>query len=130
MPTSDDVEACDLEDIYELAADARNDGVRPQHRPEEQWFRYEDVGMVCLWEPQNRTGTMRISHWWVDEDRRGEGIGEALLDRAIGAAEATDADRLDIYVYKTESVENRGFEPAEGGHAQDEAQYYEKPLRQ
>lgn len=128
MPTSDDVEACALEDIYELAADARDDGVRPQHRPEEQWFRYGDVGMVCLWEPQNRSGTLRISHWWVDDDRRGEGIGTALLDRAIQEAEQSDADRLDIYVYDAETVEQRDFEPAEGGHAQDDAQYYEKQV--
>lgn len=128
MPTSDDAEACDLEDIYELAADARDDGVRPQHRPKEQWFRYGDVGMVCLWEPQNRSGTKRISHWWVDDDRRGEGIGAALLDRAIEEAEQSDADRLDIYVYDTEPVEQRGFEPAAGGHAQDEAEYFEKSL--
>lgn len=128
MPTSDEIEACDLEDIYELAADARDDGVRPQHRPEGQWFRYEDAGMVCLWEPQNRSGTKRISHWWVDDDRRGEGIGSALLDRAIQEAEQSDANRLDIYVYDPETVEQRGFEPAEGGQAQDDAQYYERAI--
>lgn len=128
MVTSEDVEACGLTDIYELAADARDDGVRPQHRPEEQWFRYEDAGMVCLWEPQNRTGTKRISHWWVADNRRGEGIGAALLDRAIQAAEQSDADRLDIYVYDAERVEQRGFEPADGGQAQDEAEYYEKAI--
>lgn len=126
MATSEDVEACELADIYELAADARDDGVRPQHRPEEQWFRFEDVGMICLWEPQNRTGTKRISHWWVADDRRGEGIGTALLDRAIAAAKESDCDRLDIYVYDPEPVEERGFEPAEGGQAMDDAQYYEK----
>lgn len=124
-----DVEPCTLEDIYELAADARDDGVRPQHRPEEQWFRYDDVGMICLWEPQNRTGTKRISHWWVAEDHRGEGIGAALLDHAIEIAEASDADRLDIYVYETEPVEERGFKPAEGGHAMDDAQYYARDIR-
>lgn len=128
MPRSEGVKPTTLEDIYELAAAASDDGVYAQHRPEEQWFRYEDVGMVCLWEPQNRTGTKRISHWWVAEDRRGEGIGTALLDRAIAAAEASDADRLDIYVYDPDPVEERGFEPAEGGHAQDDAQYYARPL--
>lgn len=128
MVTSDDIEACDLEDIYELAAEARDDGVRPQHRPEEQWFRYEDAGMICLWEPQNRSGTKRISHWWVADDRRDEGIGAALLDRAIEVAEASDADRLDIYVYDSAPVEKRGFEPATGGHAQNDAQYYARPL--
>jgi GNAT superfamily N-acetyltransferase len=126
MPTSNDVEPCALKDIYEMAAEARDDGVRPQHRPEEQWFRYEDVGVVCLWEPQNRSGTKRISHWWVADDRREEGIGTALLDRAIEAAEETNADRLDIYVYDPEAVEERGFRPAEGGQAQDGAQYYER----
>jgi len=125
MATSEDVEACDLTDIYELAADARDDGVRPQHRPEEQWFRYEDTGMVCLWEPQNRSGTKRISHWWVSGGRRDEGIGTALLDRAIEAAESSDSDRLDIYVYNPEPVEERGFQPAESGQAQDGAEYYE-----
>jgi ribosomal protein S18 acetylase RimI-like enzyme len=124
MPTPDDVEATTLEDIYELAARAKMDGVYPQHRPEEQWFRYEDAGMICLWEPQNRSGTKRISHWWVANDRRDEGIGEALLDRAIAAANASDADRLDIYVYDAAPVESRGFEPAEGGHAQNAAEYY------
>lgn len=128
MVTSEDIEACGLTDIYEMAADARDDGVRPQHRPEEQWFRYEDVGMICLWEPQNRSGTKRISHWWVTDDRRGEEIGTALLDRAIEAAEHSDCARLDIYVYDTEPVEERGFEPAEGGQAQDGAQYYERAL--
>jgi len=125
MPTSDDVEPCELQDIYELAAEARDVGVRVKHRPEEQWFRYEDAGFICLWEPQNRTGTKRISHWWVSEDRRGEGIGAALLDRAVAAAEASDTGRLDIYVYDPEPVEERGFKPAEGGQAQDDAQYYE-----
>lgn len=128
MPTSEDVEPCDLVDIYELAAAARDDDVRPQHRPEERWFRYEDVGMVCLWEPQNRSETKRISHWWVHEDHRDEGIGGALLNRAIAAAEQSDATRLDIYVYDPDPVEERGFKPAEGGHAQDDAQYYEKDL--
>lgn len=128
MPTSDDVQPCGLRDIYELAADARDDGVRVKHRPEEQWFRYEDVGFICLWEPQNRTGTKRISHWWVAEDRRGEGIGAALLDRAIATADKSDAGRLDIYVYDPEPVEERGFEPAEGGQAQDDAQYYEREI--
>lgn len=128
MPTSDDVQPCDLQDIYELAAEARDDGVRVKHRPEEQWFRYEDVGFICLWEPQNRTGMLRISHWWVADDRRGEGIGLALLDRAIAAAEDTDADRLDIYVYEPGPVEERGFEPAEGGQAMDDAQYYSRDL--
>lgn len=125
MPTSEAVEPCALKDIYELAAEARDDGVRPQHRPEEQWFRYDDVGMICLWEPQNRSGTKRISHWWVDEDHRGEGIGILLLERAIAAAETSDADRLDIYVYDPGPVEERGFTASSGGMAQDNAQYYE-----
>ena len=128
MPTSDDVEPCSLQDIYELAAEARDDGVRVKHRPEEQWFRFEDAGFICLWEPQNRTGTKRISHWWVSEDHRGEGIGVALLDRAVAAAKASDAASLDIYVYDPEPVEERGFQPAEGGQAQDDAQYYEIDL--
>lgn len=128
MPTSDDVEPCSLQDIYELAAEARDDGVRVKHRPEEQWFRFEDAGVICLWEPQNRTGTKRISHWWVAEDRRGEGIGVALLDRAIEAAESSDSERLDIYVYDPDPVEERGFTPAEGGQAQDDAQYYAREL--
>lgn len=125
MPTSDDVDPCSLQDIYELAAEARDDGVRVKHRPEEQWFHFEDAGFICLWEPQNRKGTKRISHWWVAEDRRDEGIGAALLDRAVATAKASDADRLDIYVYEPEPAEERGFEPAEGGQAQDDAQYYE-----
>lgn len=129
MPTTDAIEACTLEEIYELAADAKDDGVYVQHRPEEQWFRYEDAGMVCLWEPQNRSGTKRISHWWVREERRDEGVGIALLDRAIAAAKASDADRLDIYVYEPEPVEKRGFDPAEGSQAQDGAEYYELSLR-
>ena len=128
MPTSDDVEPCSLQDIYELAAEARDDGTRVKHRPEEQWFRFEDAGFICLWEPQNRTGTKRISHWWVAEDRRDERIGAALLDRAVEAAKSSDADRLDIYVYDPEPVEDRGFTPAEGGQAQDDAQYYEMDL--
>jgi len=128
MPAIEEVEACSLESIYELAADARDDGVRVKHRPEEQWFRCGDNGMVCLWEPQNRNGTKRISHWWVREEKRGEGVGAALLDRAIKCAKQSDADRLDIYVYETQPVENRGFEPADGGQAQDDAKYYELPL--
>lgn len=128
MPTSDDIQPCALADIYELAAQARDEGVRVKHRPEEQWFRFDNVGFICLWEPQNRTGTKRISHWWVAEDRRGEGIGTALLDRAIAAANASDADRLDIYVYDPEPVEDREFTPAEGGQAQDGAEYYELAL--
>jgi len=129
MPTSDDVVPCELMDIYELAAEARNEGVRVKHRPGEQWFRFNDAGFICLWAPQNRTGTKRVSHWWVAEDRRGEGIGTALLDRAIAAAQASDADRLDIYVYDTRPVEERGFKPAEGGQAVDDAKYYEKSIK-
>lgn len=128
MPTSDDVGLCSLQDIYELAAEARDDGVRVKHRPEEQWFRFEDAGFICLWEPQNRKGTKRISHWWVAEGRRSEGIGAALLDRAVAAAKTSNADRLDIYVYDPDPVEERGFESAEGGQAQDDAQYYEMNL--
>lgn len=129
MPTSEhDVERCSLEDIYELAADARDDGVRVKHRPEEQWYRVGDAGFVCLWEPQNRTGTKRISHWWVRPERRGEGIGTALLEAAIADAEDSDADRLDIYAYDPAPVEARGFEHAGKGQAQDDAEYYEREL--
>lgn len=126
MASDETIEPCALEDIYELAADAKDDGTYVKHRPEERWYRAGDAGFICLWEPQNRSGTKRISHWWVREARRGEGIGEALLERAIAAAEASDADRLDIYVYDPEPVEERDFEPADGGQAQDDAQYYER----
>jgi len=119
------IDECDLQDIYEMAAEARDEGVRVKHRPEERWFRYEDAGFICLWEPQNRKNTKRISHWWVSEDRRGEGIGAALLDCAVATAKKSDIDRLDIYVYDPDAVEQRGFRPAEGGQAQDGAQYYE-----
>lgn len=132
MPSEDvspaDVEPTSFEDVFELAADAREDGVRAKNRAEQQWFRYEDAGFVCLWEPQNRSGTKRISHWWVREERRDEGIGAALLDRAIHTAEDSNAERLDIYVYDPGPVEARGFEPAEGGQAIDDAQYYERDL--
>ncbi|WP_337653226.1 GNAT family N-acetyltransferase [Halomontanus rarus] len=128
MPSDHDVVRCGLEDIYELAADARDDGTAVKHRPEEQWFRVDDAGFVCLWEPQNRTGTKRISHWWVRLDRRGEGIGEVLLEAAIADAEASDADRLDIYVYDPAPVEARGFEHVGEGQAVDDAQYYEREL--
>lgn len=128
--TSDEpaIEPCAFEDIFELASDAKDDGTYVKRRPEGQWFRAGDAGFICLWEPQNRSGTKRISHEWVRDDRRGEGFGEALLERAIAEAEASDADRLDIYVYDPELVEARGFEPAEGGQAQDGAQYYEREL--
>lgn len=120
-----DVEPCALEDIYELAADARDDGTPVKHRPESQWYRVGDDGFVCLWEPQNRSGTKRISHWWVRKDARGEGIGETLLERAIADARHSDADRLDIYVYDPEPVEERGFEHVGTGQAVDDAEYYE-----
>lgn len=132
MPNEDvtpsDVAETSFASVFELAADARDDGVRAKNRAEQRWFRYEDAGFICLWEPQNRSGTKRISHWWVREERRDEDIGAALLDRAISEARESDADRLDIYVYDSQAVEERGFEPVEGGQALDDAQYYEMAL--
>lgn len=123
-----EITTCEFEDIFELAAQARDDGVYPKARPEGQWYRCNDRGFVCLWEPQNRTGTKRISHWWVHPEHRNEGIGTALLDRALDDALDSDATRIDIYVYDPEPVEKRGFEPAEGGHAQDGAHYYAREV--
>lgn len=121
MTAPSDVEPCDFADVFEMAAEARDDGVYAKDRPEGQWYRYDDAGMICLWEPQNRSNTQRISHWWVREARRNEGIGEALLDRALTDA---DAETVDIYVYDSRPVEERGFEYQGSGQAQDGAEYY------
>lgn len=122
--TSERIEACAFADLFELAGDAKHDGVYAKQRPEGEWFRYDDAGMICLWEPQNRSGTKRISHWWVRPERRGEGIGQALLDHAISVARESDADRLDIYVYDPAPVEERGFKHEGKGQAVDDAEYY------
>lgn len=124
--TADDdrIATCEFEGLFELAADAKDDGVYAKDRPEAQWFRYEDAGMICLWEPQNRSATKRISHWWVRPERRGEGIGSDLLDYAITVAKASDADRLDIYVYDPDPLDARGFRHEGKGQAVDDAEYY------
>ena len=124
MPATTDIEPCDFEDVFEMAAEARDDGIYAKDRPKGQWYRYEDAGMICLWEPQNRSDTKRISHWWVREDRRGEGIGEALLDRALDEALESDAETVDIYAYDDTLLQDRGFEHRGSGQAVDGAEYY------
>lgn len=124
-----EIEACSFEDLFELAAKAKEDGVRAKQRTDEQWFRYDDVGMICLWEPGNRSSTKRISHWWVHPDRRGSGIGTALFEHAIKHAEQSSAETLDIYSYDPEFVESYGFEHhPESSQAMDDAQYYQRPI--
>lgn len=123
--TDIDIEPCEFEDIFELASEAKDDGVRAKRRSSAQWFRAGDVGMICLWEPGNRSSTKRISHWWVRDDRRGEGVGEALFERAYQAARESDATTLDIYVYDDSIVSEYGFEHRPGSsQAMDGAEYY------
>jgi len=105
----ENVEPCTLEDIYHLAAKAREDGIDAKPRPESQWYRYGEKGIICLWEPQNRSDTKRISHWWVDEDYRDEGVGEALLNRAVFDADNSDTTTIDIYAFDPEPLQDRGF---------------------
>lgn len=129
MATPDEVEPCEFEEIFELAADAKGDGIRAKNRDGAQWYRYENAGMCCLWEPGNRASTKRISHWWVRDERRGEGIGRALFERAVGDAEQSNAATLDIYVYDDGLVTEHGFEERpESSQAMDDARYFVKDI--
>jgi GNAT superfamily N-acetyltransferase len=123
--TDHDIQACAFEDIFELAADARDDGIRAKDRGSGQWFRVSEKGMICLWEPGNRSSTKRISHWWVHPDHRDGGVGQALFERAFHEAKESDCDTLDIYVYDEELVDEYGFEHRpESSQAMDDAMYY------
>lgn len=108
--TTRTIEECRLEDIYELAARAREDDVEVQPRPESQWYRVDSVAMACLWWPQNRRNTARLSHCWVAEEARGEGLGEALVRRRIADARSAGADVIDTYAYRRDLFEKLGFE--------------------
>lgn len=121
------VEQCEFEDVFELASQSVEDNITPKDRPRGQWFRIEGVGMVCLWEPQNRSSTKRISHWWVAEEYRGAGYGEALLDAAIGNARESDCETLDILVYNVKPIEGKGFEKREHGSTSS-TEYYQRSV--
>ncbi|MFB6284279.1 MAG: GNAT family N-acetyltransferase [Halobacteria archaeon] len=56
------------------------------------------MGFVCLWDVENRKDMKRISHLKVKRGHRGEGVGSALLDRAVQEAKKSDKGRLSIYV--------------------------------
>lgn len=108
-----DIEACAFKDVYELAAEAREDGVQVQPRDDAQWYRIGDDAIACLWWPQNRSNTARLSHCWVREERRGEGLGSALVYRRVQDAKAAGADRVDTYAYQPGLYEDLGFEAQE-----------------
>lgn len=125
MAHEDAIQPCEFEDIFEMAAEATEDGVRPKQRTEAQWYRYADKGMVCLWEPGNRTSTKRISHWWVHPDHRNEGIGKTLFEHALREASESGVETVDIYVYDEEFIADYGFEHRpESSQAMDDAKYY------
>lgn len=110
---SHEIEECTLQDIYELAAKARDDGIRVQHRPEEQWYRIDDLAIACLWWPQNRRNTARLSHCWVAGDARGHGLGERLVRRRIEDAKSAGAETIDTYAYREDLFTELGFESQE-----------------
>jgi len=113
--TSDppEIEECTLQDVYELAAKARDDGNQVQHRPDEQWYRIGDLAIACLWWPQNRRDTARLSHCWVTDEARGDGLGEALVRRRIEDAKAAGAGTIDTYAYREELFTELGFKSHE-----------------
>ncbi|WP_336328501.1 GNAT family N-acetyltransferase [Halovenus sp. HT40] len=108
-----DVEACDFKEVYELAAEAHEDGVKVQPRDDAEWYRVGDDAIACLWWPQNRSNTARLSHCWVREERRGEGIGASLVYRRVEDARADGADMIDTYAYHPSLYEDLGFEAGE-----------------
>ena len=107
------IEECEFKDVYELAAEARKDGVKIQPRDDAQWYRVDDDAIACLWWPQNRSNTARLSHCWVREDRRGEGVGSALVYRRVEDAKAAGAATIDTYAYQPGLYEGLGFESRE-----------------
>jgi len=107
------IKECEFKDVYELAAEAREDGVKVQPRDDAQWYRVDDDAIACLWWPQNRSNTARLSHCWVRENRRGEGLGSALVYRRVEDAKAAGAVTIDTYAYQPSLYESLGFEPRE-----------------
>lgn len=108
-----DIEKCEFKEVYELAAEAREDGVQVQPRDDAQWYRVGDDAIACLWWPQNRSNTARLSHCWVREERRGEGVGAALVYQRVEDAKEAGASTIDTYAYHSSLYEDLGFEPGE-----------------
>jgi len=108
-----EIERCEFKEVFELAAEAREDDVQVQPRDDAQWYRIDDDAIACLWWPQNRSATARLSHCWVREERRGEGLGAALVYERVTDAQESGADRIDTYAYRSQLYEDLGFEPQE-----------------
>jgi Acetyltransferase (GNAT) family. len=107
------VNHCAFADIFELAAEAMDDGVQIQPRDGADWFRIDDDAVGCIWWPRNRSATARIDHCWVRDDRRGEGLGAALVLHLIDAARESGAETIDTYCYQPPLYESAGFEAGE-----------------
>jgi len=102
------IRSCEYEEVSHLSKPAHEDGVKITARPSPRWYKYEDVACACLWEPQNRTNTKRLSSCWVHPDHRGNGIGKALVLRRVSDA-LTAVDRIDTYAYSPDLFHRLGF---------------------
>lgn len=107
------VESCAFQDIFELAAEAMDDGVQVQPRDGADWFRIGDDAIGCIWWPGNRSATARLDHCWVREARRGDGLGAALVQHLIDDATDASAETIDTYCYQPQLYASAGFEAGE-----------------
>jgi GNAT superfamily N-acetyltransferase len=84
----------------------------------------------ALW---SRANDAYLEELYVVPERRGEGIGRALLEAAIGAARDAGADHLELTTGETDVearglYESRGFSNREGGPDGPRMLYYELDL--
>jgi len=107
--TEGTVQPCNYTEVREIVTAQQPDGVDIVPRPSSQWYRYDDVAVACLWEPQNRFATKRLSSCWVAPTWRGEGVGRALVERRVSDAKQANATRIDTYAYRTRLFKELGF---------------------
>jgi GNAT superfamily N-acetyltransferase len=107
------VDSSAFPDVFELAAEAMEDGVQVQPRDGADWFRIDDDAIGCIWWPANRAATARLDHCWVREGRRGEGLGAALVTTLVEKAREAGAEVIDTYCYQPALYASLGFEAGE-----------------
>jgi GNAT superfamily N-acetyltransferase len=115
-------------------------GYAPEHRGFDETFaqvvRHPEAAVFVATEGMKVIGYLAMSHrpqirlggraaaideLVVDDKRRGEGVGTALLDAAISHARGLGCKRVDLATSRARSSYQRGFYVAHGFHESDAA---------